>query len=322
MILAESVDLSTVWERVDPGRRRARCHLRNHGPVPALIASAPHPGPVTLDLAPVAPGELPAGWHDGTATNPAMVPIGKDGTAVAVIDPYANAGIPGNLPGVGFAYTEWATPDGFEITIGWSGIFPVEATALAYVTTSGAGLDWTGVGGWPVHDFGGAGPAILPGLISGPNDSGAGHPNTFAGVDVCLFAHTDGTPRLIRYRFSLGRMAVAMETPPGSGIFVDLVGAVNGATSWAVPPQLLASTWHGIAIDTHYCTPDYPPHPSIDPVPPPTSPAILSADLVTTTDHTYRLPPGATVRLDGTEPVYARTESGSTTLGLIAGGNL
>jgi hypothetical protein len=217
-------------------------------------------------------GKLDGGWIDCATHWPTeMAPLGVDENgALRIAAPYLPVRGPEDsehLPAVGCAWREYSkelTAD-VEVEVVWTGVRPYEGTPLLHVTPDSGKL---GLGAWPAHAIKKYSkvPTLLVGWIGNPPEDF----NLVAGASV-QFSHVEGVPRRIAIRSSGHKFTVWLSDVE-SGQMIPVSGPYD------IPEELVGSHDHGIALDTHFSTPEWPPWrgatPPIDVVPPPDGPVV------------------------------------------------
>jgi hypothetical protein len=198
-------------------------------------------------------GVLNNGWAEGWAATKNFSKIGIFSNAVAVVAPTIRNGTyppPGNdtcsamvpgemLAGIGCAWRETGATS-VTVSIRWSGLwrFPhhIEAAPLLHVTL---GTRSFGIGVWPSILYGK--PVFFIGTIGNPGC-------LFDPLDVAVFNHTEGQPRLITAESNGAALRFFLDGAP-----VKLAKA--GYEPLPIPAELRGSTLHGFAVDTHCVSP-------------------------------------------------------------------
>ena len=254
--------------------------LRDQRGVPRPLGSACDRGAIETGFVSVediqfieAPhGSLGQGWNDCSVRWPTeMAPLGiDDNGALRIAEPFAPVRGPDDpihLPAVGCAWREYSEKlsTDIEIETVWTGIRPYEGTPLLNVTPGSGKL---GLGAWPSHAIKGYSkiPALLVGWIGNPPENF----NVIPGGSV-QFTHVEATPRRIAMRSSANKFTVLL-----SDIKSGQMRIVSGPND--IPEELSGSHSHGVALDTHFATPEWPPwsgaRPPIVIVPEPDGPVV------------------------------------------------
>lgn len=204
-------------------------------------------------------GTLPSGWSDGHDYDLTFAPLGISGNNLACIDP-TNHDNPPDIPfegttysGIGCIDRETGVTD-IEVQVG---ILPLnghhhEAACLLHITE---GTERHGVGVWTsspgqIYDPGGSSGVFFAGYIANPVTDFGIQPPDGPGHDLLVGTYSrPATASVLTVRSVGGQMSAFFNNAPIT--FTWVYGGSGTTQSVPIHAELVDSTRHGVAIDTH-----------------------------------------------------------------------